>query len=89
MIDAATNQLVEGENAVVRRGDAVFVNSLPSPDTPEFADLALQERRDQREDVRDRRQARFQLIQTALGVVGTVVSLVIAYVTVQSLDSSN
>ncbi len=89
VIDAATGELVEGETSPVRRGDAVFVNSLPTPDTPEFADLALQERRDQREDLRDRRQARFQFVQTILGVAGTVASLVIAYVTVQSLDSSS
>jgi len=89
VIDAATGQLAEGENSTVRRGDAVFVNSLPTPDTPAFADLALQERRDQREDARDRRQARFQFVQTVLGVAGTVASLIIAYVTVQSLNSSS
>lgn len=88
IIDAATNQLIRGDGAPVRRGDAVFVNSLPSPDTPEFADLALQERRDQREDARDRRQSRFQFIQTVLGVAGAVATLVIAYVTVQDASSN-
>lgn len=88
VLDAATNQLVEGESAPVRRGDAVFVNSLPSPDTPEFANLALQERRDQREDVRDRRQARFQFIQTVVSVVGTLASVVVAYIAIQDNNST-
>ncbi len=76
VVDAATGQLSEGESQVVRRGDAVFVNSLPSPDSPEFATLALQERAAQREDDRDRRSARYQFVQTVLGVAGTVVSVI-------------
>ena len=79
VVDATTGQLVEGAATEVRPGDAVFVNSLPSPNTPEFAQLALQERQDAREDVRDRRQARYSAIQTALSIVGTVASLIIAY----------
>ena len=79
VVDATTGQLVEGAATEVRPGDAVFVNSLPSPNTPEFAQLALQERQDTREDLRDRRQARYSAIQTALSVVGTVASLIIAY----------
>lgn len=76
VVDAATGQLTDGETQIVRRGDAVFVNSLPSPDSPEFATLALQERAAQREDDRDRRAARYQFVQTVLGVAGTVVSVV-------------
>jgi protein involved in polysaccharide export with SLBB domain len=88
VIDAATGQLSQGAGTPVRPGDAVFVNSLPSPDSPEFAELALQERRDQREDARDRRTARNQFIQTTLGIAGTVASLIIAYVTLQSVNSN-
>ena len=83
VIDAATGQLTEGEDQPVRRGDAVFVNSRPSPDTPEFANLALQERRDQREDLRDRRQARFQFVQSVVGIIGTLATLVVAYSALQ------
>ena len=79
VVDATTGQLVEGGATEVRPGDAVFVNSLPSPNTPEFAQLALQERQDARQDASDRRTARFQAIQTVLSVVGTVASLIIAY----------
>lgn len=87
VVDAASGQLSEGETQIVRRGDAVFVNSLPSPDSPEFATLALQERAAQREDDRDRRSARYQFVQTVLGVAGTVVS-VIALVVATRGDSN-
>lgn len=87
VVDAATGQLVEGAGTVVRAGDAVFVNSLPSPDTPELATLALQERADLRDDIRERRQSRYQFIQTVLSVTGTVASLVLAYVTFQSVNN--
>jgi protein involved in polysaccharide export with SLBB domain len=86
VVDAASGQLIEGADRPVQPGDAVFVNSLPSPDTPEFAQLALQERQDARSDAQDRRAARYQLIQTVLSVTGTVASLVIAYFTVQSVN---
>ncbi|HEX8385507.1 MAG TPA: SLBB domain-containing protein [Rubricoccaceae bacterium] len=87
VVDAASGQLIEGTDTPVRPGDAVFVNSLPSPDTAEFAQLALQERQDAREDARDRRQSRFQLLQAVLGVTGTIASLVVAYLTVQSVSN--
>ncbi len=79
VVDAATEQLVEGAETQVRPGDAVFVNSLPAPETVAFAQLALQERQDAREDARDRRQARTQFVTTVLTLVGTVASLIIAY----------
>ncbi|HEX9952122.1 MAG TPA: SLBB domain-containing protein [Rubricoccaceae bacterium] len=79
VVDAATEQLVEGAETVVQPGDAVFVNSLPSPDTAEFAQLALQERQDAREDARERRTARYQFVTVALGVIGTAVSAILAY----------
>ncbi len=79
VVDAATEQLVAGGETVVQPGDAVFVNSLPAPETAEFAQLALQERQDAREDARDRRQSRFQFFTAVLGVVGTAVSAVLAY----------
>ncbi len=81
VVDAETEQLVPGDQTVVQPGDAVFVNSLPAPETAEFAQLALQERQDVREDARDRRAARYQLFTTALSLVGTVASLLIAYST--------
>ena len=86
VVDAATEQLVEGAETLVQPGDAVFVNSLPSPDTAEFAQLALQERQDAREDARDRRTAQYQFVTVALGVIGTAVSAVLAYA---ALTSSN
>ena len=79
VVDAATGQLEPGAATLVRPGDAVFVNSLPTPDTAEFAQLALQERQDAREDARDRRQSRYQFFQTVLAVAGTAVSAVLAY----------
>lgn len=87
VVDAASGQLTAGAATPVLPGDAVFVNSLPSPNTAEFAQLALQERQDARDDARDRRQSRYQFIQTVLGVAGTVTSLVIAYFTIQSVNS--
>lgn len=87
LVDAATGQLTPGGEQTVQPGDAVFVNSLPTPDTAEYAQLALQERQDARDDARDRRQARFQLIQTALSVAATVTSAVIAYFTIQAVSN--
>lgn len=85
VIDASTGQLMQGEDNLVHPGDAVFVNSLPSPDTAEFVQLALQERQSEREDQRDRREARYQFVQTVLGVVGTLSTLLVVYVSLQSL----
>ncbi len=79
VVDAATEQLVAGGETAVQPGDAVFVNSLPAPETAEFAQLALQERQDAREDARDRRQSRATFFTAVLGVVGTAVSAVLAY----------
>ena len=84
VVDAESGQLVPGLETTVQPGDAVFVNSLPSPDTPEFAQLALQQRQDERDDARDRRQARYQLIGTVLSAVGTLVSVLIAYTAISS-----
>ena len=88
VVDAATGQLDAGPATVVRPGDAVFVNSLPTPDTAEFAQLALQERQDARDDARDRRQSRYQLFQTVLSVVGTVTAVVVAYFTAQAVSKN-
>ena len=88
VVDAATGQLAAGTETVVRPGDAVFVNSLPTPDTAEFAQLALQERQDARDDARDRRQSRYQLFQTVLSVVGTVTAVVVAYFTAQAVNKN-
>ena len=82
VVNAATEQLVEGAETPVRPGDAVFVNSLPAPETAAFAQLALQERQDAREDARDRRQARYQIATTVLTLAGTIASLLIAYNTI-------
>ena len=84
VVDAVSGQLVEDAAAVVQPGDAVFVNSLPTPDTAEFAQLALQERQDTRNELSDAREARFRLAQTIFSAVATVTSVVIAYFTVQA-----
>lgn len=83
VVDAATGQLAEGEDTVVRAGDGVFVNTLYAPDSPQYAALVLQERQSQREESRDRRQARYQLVQTFVSVVGTLATLIVAYSAIQ------
>ena len=86
VVDAVSGQLVEDAAAVVQPGDAVFVNSLPTPDTAEFAQLALQERQDTRNELSDAREARFRLVQTVFSAVATVTSVVIAYFTIQAVN---
>lgn len=89
VVDAVSGQLVEDAAAVVQPGDAVFVNSLPTPDTAEFAQLALQERQDNRNEVSDAREARFRVAQTVFSAVATITSVVIAYFTIQAVNSGS
>lgn len=87
VVDAVSGQLVEDAARVVQPGDAVFVNSLPTPDTAEFAQLALQERQDARNDLSDAREARFRVAQTIFSAVATITSVVIAYFTIQAVNN--
>ncbi len=76
VVDAATGQLTAGPDGIVRPGDAVFVDRQPTADNAQYESLAIQQLQIERQDARDRRQARFQLIQTTISVVGTVVSAI-------------
>ena len=87
VVDAATGGFTAGGDAVVRAGDAVFVGREPTSDNVSYESLALQERQIERQDARERRQARFQLIQTTISVVGTLLTAVLVLNTVA--DRSN
>ena len=72
VIDAGTGRYVEGAGVPVRPGDRVFVEREPRADTPELRqlELALES---------DRRARTFQVIQTALGTISAVATLIFAY----------
>ena len=72
VVDAATGRFTAGADAVVRPGDAVFVGRAPTSDNPSYEGLALQERQIERQDARERRQARYQLVQTTLSAIATL-----------------
>ena len=72
VVDAATGRFTADAGAVVRPGDAVFVGRRPTSDDVSYESLALQEQQIERQDARDRRQARYQLLQTTIAAVGTV-----------------
>ena len=100
VIDAATGRLTPSTGAPLGLGDAVFVAPPDAIDSPELAQLSLQqqaadrearrqeleERRDEREERRDTRQARYQLIQTVISAVGVVATVLI---TVSALNQSS
>ena len=72
VVDAATGELAAGPGQVVRPGDAVFVDRELTADNPQYEGLAVQQLQIERQEARDRRQLRFQLIQTTLAAVGTI-----------------
>lgn len=72
VVDAATGRFTADPDAVVQPGDAVFVARQPTSDDVSYESLALQERQVERQDSRERRQSRYQLIQTTLAAVSTV-----------------
>ena len=86
VVDAATGRFTAGAEAVVQPGDAVFVGREPTSDNPSYEGLALQERQIERQDARDRRQARYQLIQTTIAAIGTLLT---ALVVVNTLTDTN
>ena len=92
VVEAGTGRFLPAAGTPVRPGDAVFVDREPSADDPQIAGVSNQERQLQlqqlqaeRDEVRldlenerERRAARFQLIQTTISAVATVATLVIA-----------
>ena len=89
VVDASSGELVNDAEQVVLPGDAVFVNSLPSADSPQFAQVALQQRQFDREEIRDRRQARTQFIGLVLTTLATATSVVFAYISIVQLNKNN
>ncbi|WP_412068475.1 SLBB domain-containing protein [Rubrivirga sp. IMCC43871] len=79
-IDAATGRFTPGPNTPVGAGDAIFVDRPPTSDSPQFENLALQERREERDAERDRRQFLFQAITTTVSVVGTLLTAYVVFV---------
>ncbi len=86
VVDAATGRFTAGAETVVQPGDAVFVGREATSDNPAYESLAIQERQIERQDARDRRQARYQLIQTTIAAIGTLLT---ALVVVNTLTDGN
>ncbi|MEM1056569.1 MAG: SLBB domain-containing protein [Bacteroidota bacterium] len=87
LLEAGTGRLVPDEGQRIALGDAVFVSREVIADTPQAAQVALQQRqaeRDEaralREERRDARQARTQLIQSIASATGAVASIILAVI---------
>jgi len=72
VFDAGTGQVRQGPEAPVYSGDTIFVDRQPVADTPEVAQLVLN-------DQISRRQHRILTIQTILTGISTIVGIVTAY----------
>ncbi len=72
VFDAGTGQVRHGLDAPVYSGDTIFVDRQPTADTPELAQLVLN-------DQISRRQHRILTIQTILAGVSTIVGIITAY----------
>lgn len=95
LVEAGTGRLIADLNARVQAGDAVFVSRDPLASGAEFAGISLQEQqlqlqrlqaeRDEArldlENQRDRRAARFQLLQTTITAVATLTTVVLTIAT--------
>ncbi len=86
VVEAGTGRFVEGPATPVLPGDAVFVARTPSSDAPSFESLVfqqrqleLQQRQLDQQDARDRRQNRYQFVQTIVAVIGTVATAILGY----------
>ena len=100
IVEAGTGRFLPAEGAPVQPGDAVFVDRETSADDPQIAGVSNQERqlelqrlqaeRDEArldlENSRDRRAARFQLIQTTITAVATLATVALA---IASLNRTN
>ncbi len=72
IFDAGTGQVRRGPDAPVYSGDTIFVDRQPVADTPEVAQLVLN-------DQISRRQHRILTVQTILTGISTIVGIVTAY----------
>ncbi len=72
VFDASTGQVRQGLDAPVYSGDTIFVDREPAADTPEVAQLVLN-------DQISRRQHRILTFQTILTGISTIVGIVTAY----------
>ncbi len=72
VFDAGTGQVRQGPEAPVYSGDTIFVDRQPVADTPEVAQLVLN-------DQISRRQHRILTVQTILTGISTIVGIVTAY----------
>ncbi|ACY49496.1 polysaccharide biosynthesis/export family protein [Rhodothermus marinus] len=72
VFDAGTGQVRQGPDAPVYSGDTIFVDRQPVADTPEVAQLVLN-------DQISRRQHRILTVQTILTGISTIVGIVTAY----------
>jgi len=72
VFDAGTGQVRRGPDAPVYSGDTIFVDRQPVADTPEVAQLVLN-------DQISRRQHRILTVQTILTGISTIVGIVTAY----------
>ncbi|WP_245771992.1 polysaccharide biosynthesis/export family protein [Rhodothermus profundi] len=72
VFDAGTGQVRRGLEAPVYSGDTIFVDRQPMADTPEIAQLVLN-------DQISRRQHRILTVQTILTGISTIVGIITAY----------
>ena len=79
VVEAGTGRFLLGPDRLVAPGDAVFVDRIETADTPQFENIAFQERREERESARDERQARNQTIQLGFQVISAVATLIGIY----------
>ena len=79
-------RFVEGAGAAVRPGDAVFVDRGLTSDNVSTENLALQLGRDEQQQERDRRQARYQLIQTVFSAISVTISVIVTTVALTRQD---
>lgn len=73
-VDARTGRFTPGPETGVSAGDAVFVDRPPTSDSPQFENLALQERREEQQLERDRRQFIFQAISATISTVSVLLT---------------
>lgn len=80
-VDARSGRFISGRETPVQPGDAVFVDRIPTSDSPQIENLALQaenirlqEAREEREATRNRRQFLLQTVTTTVTTLGFLIS---------------
>jgi len=77
--EAKSGALWAPTGANLQSGDTIFVDRSPTADTESLQSLALQQQQLDFQQERERRNNRFQYVQTGLAVLGTALSVVTTY----------